>query len=39
VIAVIREGTWYVLIPGAPAAVNAAFPTLLEMHTAFFVRC
>ncbi|MFN8638564.1 MAG: S8 family serine peptidase [Dehalococcoidia bacterium] len=38
-LAVIPSGRWLVYIPGAPAAVNAAFPPRLSALTPFFVRC
>lgn len=38
-IAVIRNGVWLVYIPGAPGAVNAAFPPILGAQTPFFLRC
>jgi hypothetical protein len=38
-LAVIPAGQWLVYIPGAPAAVNAAFPPRLSALTPFFVRC
>ena len=36
---IIQSGTWYIYVNGAPAIVNAAFPTALADRTAFFVRC
>ncbi len=38
-IAVLENGRWLVLVPGAPARVNEAFPAQLLERTAFFVRC
>ncbi len=38
-IGIVREGSWVLLIPGAPATVNARFPEALAAATPFFVRC
>ncbi len=38
-IAVLEAGAWKVYVVGAPAIVNAAFPTSLPSGTPFFVRC
>ena len=38
-LAVIARGAWRVYVGGAPAAVNARFPTSLDASTPFFVRC
>ena len=38
-LAVLEAGVWRVYIPGAPGAVNAAFPSSLEAGTPFAVRC
>lgn len=37
--AVLRSGSWLVYIEGAPAVVNAGFPTTLGATSPFFVRC
>ncbi|MEZ4502674.1 MAG: hypothetical protein R3C39_08615 [Dehalococcoidia bacterium] len=38
-LAVLESGAWKVYIPGAPGAVNAAFPSALTTGTPFAVRC
>lgn len=38
-IAVTQQGSFITYIPGAPAFVNAAFPTSMEAGAAFAVRC
>lgn len=38
-LAVLTAGRWKVYIPGAPAAINAAFPADLGASAAFAVRC
>jgi hypothetical protein len=38
-LAVLTGGRWKVFIPGAPDAINAAFPSDLGLSTAFAVRC
>lgn len=38
-IAVLEGGAWKVFIPGAPSAVNVAFPSALLSGTPFAVRC
>ncbi|MFN8637999.1 MAG: hypothetical protein U0360_00725 [Dehalococcoidia bacterium] len=38
-VAVIRGGAWFVYIPGAPGAVNAAFPPDPDAQMPFFLRC
>lgn len=39
VLGVLAGGRWLLLIPGAPDAVNAAFPPTLALGTPFYVRC
>ncbi len=39
VVAILRQSTWNIYIPGAPAQVNAAFPAELPQMTPFFTRC
>ncbi len=36
---VLVSGRWLLLIPGAPDAVNAAFPSTLAQGAPFYVRC
>ncbi len=38
-LAILENGRWLILVPGAPAQVNAAFPSQLLERTPFFVRC
>ena len=38
-IGLLQGGGWSIYVPGAPAAVNAGFPTSLPDGTPFFVRC
>jgi hypothetical protein len=38
-LAILASGAWRVYVPGAPTAVNSAFPQRLSNTTAFFVRC
>lgn len=38
-LAIIVGGAWLVNVSGAPPAVNAGFPALVEASTPFFVRC
>jgi hypothetical protein len=38
-IALLEAGSWRIYVPGAPPAVNAAFPRSLEVGTPFFVAC
>jgi hypothetical protein len=38
-LAVLRDGRWLIYIEGAPAQVNAAFPSLLSQTSPFYVRC
>lgn len=38
-IGVLEGGVWKIYVVGAPAIVNAAFPTSLPSSTPFFVRC
>jgi hypothetical protein len=39
VVAILRQSTWNIYIPGAPAQVNAQFPAELPQMTPFFTRC
>jgi hypothetical protein len=39
VVGVLRDGRWLLLVVGAPAQVNAAFPASLAASTPFYVRC
>jgi len=39
VVAILRQSTWNIFIPGAPAQVNAQFPAELPQMTPFFTRC
>jgi hypothetical protein len=39
VVAIIEAGRWQVYVNGAPAAVNAMFPTSIAARTPVFVRC
>ena len=39
VLAVLESGVWTVYVVGAPAVVNAAFPSVLPASMPFFVRC
>jgi hypothetical protein len=38
-VGIIHEGAWRLYVNGAPARVNAGFPTDLPNLTPFFVRC
>lgn len=39
VLAIVSEGQWMIHLHGAPAQVNALFPSLLAPMTPFFTRC
>ena len=39
VFAVLESGVWTVYVVGAPAVVNAAFPSVLPASMPFFIRC
>jgi len=38
-VGLLTQGKWQIYIPGAPATVNAGFPTSLTAATPFFTRC
>ncbi len=38
-LALLQQGSWRVMIAGAPPAANLGFPATLEGATPFFVRC
>lgn len=39
VVATLQAGSWRIYLPGAPAAVNSAFPASLPASTPLFVGC